>query len=555
VIFGSAANPHIVTQTFAASSCAVVEGLIQAGTRRIIRFDTQTANQGNADLFFGNPVNNPLFVWAPCHAHYHFVNYIKYTLKDPGGNIVVFGLKIGSCMLDSFRWSSTAGTSPKYNCSNQGIQMGWGDLYSSTLDGQWIDITGVPDGNYTLEMQANPMGIIQESDYGNNITSLPISIGQPPAPPGNDSFNNPVVLPGGSPSIIGTTSGATKEPGEPNHAGNAGGRSIWYQWTAPGSSPVTIDTVGSSFNTLLAVYTGSSVSNLTLIASNDDIGAPTNLQSRVTFTAAAGTTYRIAIDGYGGLSGNSVLTIDQTVDNDNFASCRFIGGVSGTAYGTTVGATLEPGEPNHAGKTGGASEWYCWTAPQNGSVTFDTIGSTYDTLLGVYTGNTVSNLTEIASNDDITPGGSGSGLNSRVVFSAVAQTMYHIAIDGYNGLSGDTELNWNLVPSPGMLAQAAPAGPVLDYDFLSGGEYRLKVSGRPMQRYRIDLSCDLVNWTPMVVTIADFSGQAFFVDKTLMQMNQQGGVGDPICGPGEITGVAVSSQTKRFYRAAAVGSN
>jgi hypothetical protein len=106
-----------------------------------------------------------------------------------------------------------------------------------------------------------------------------------------------------------------------------------------------------------------------------------------------------------------------------------------------------------------------------------------------------------------------------------------------------------------MLAQAAPAGPVLDYDFLSGGEYRLKVSGRPMQRYRIDLSCDLVNWTPMVVTIADFSGQAFFVDKTLMQMNQQGGVGDPICGPGEITGVAVSSQTKRFYRAAAVGSN
>src|SRR5205085_11301363 len=116
-------------------------------------------------------------------------------------------------------------------------------------------------------------------------------------------------------------------------------------------------------------------------------------------------------------------------------------------------------------------------------------------------------------------------------------------------------LHWNLVPGPSSLAQAGPAGPMLDYSFMPDGEYRLAVSGRPMQRYRIDVSCDLVNWTPLVITIADFSGKAYFVDKSLMQMNQQGGVGDPICGPGEITGIALSSQTKRFYRAAAVGSN
>src|SRR2546425_3684733 len=44
---------------------------------------------------------------------------------------------------------------------------------------------------------------------------------------------------------------STKESGEPNHAGNAGGSSIWYRWTAPTADPVTIDTVGSAFNTLL----------------------------------------------------------------------------------------------------------------------------------------------------------------------------------------------------------------------------------------------------------------------------------------------------------------
>src|SRR5439155_2897475 len=228
-----------VTQTFAASSCAVVEGLMSSGTRRIIRFDTQTANQGTADCFFGNPVNNPLFEWAPCHAHYHFKNYIKYVLRDAGGQIVVTGLKIGSCMLDSFRWDPNSGTTPKYTCSNQGIQRGWGDLYSSSLDGQWIDITGVPDGSYTLDMQANPMGVIQEASYANNTTSIPISIGLPPAPPPNDNLTNAIALPGGSPSIIGTSVSATKEPGEPNHAGNSGGHSVWYAWTAPSSSPVT----------------------------------------------------------------------------------------------------------------------------------------------------------------------------------------------------------------------------------------------------------------------------------------------------------------------------
>jgi hypothetical protein len=131
--------------------------------------------------------------------------------------------------------------------------------------------------------------------------------------------------------------------------------------------------------------------------------------------------------------------------------------------------------------------------------------------------------------------------------------MYHIAIDGFNGISGNTELNWNLVGTM-SLGSAASAGPTLDYKFDPDGEYRLEISGRPMQRYRVDVSCDLANWTPMVVTIADFAGKAYFVDKTLMQMNQQGGVGDPICGPGEITGVAISPQAKRFYRAAAVGS-
>jgi hypothetical protein len=195
-----------------------VEGLIQAGTRRLIRFDTQTANQGNADLFFGNPANNPAFIWAACHAHYHFQNYMAYRLRNAGGQIAAVGLKVGFCILDVFRWSPQAPNNAKYTCSNQGIQVGWGDLYDSTLDGQWIDITGLPDGNYTLELEANPLGIILENNYANNVTQVPVSIGNASAPPLNNNFSSAQALLGGFSSIVGANTNATKESGEPNHA-------------------------------------------------------------------------------------------------------------------------------------------------------------------------------------------------------------------------------------------------------------------------------------------------------------------------------------------------
>jgi len=124
--------------------------------------------------------------------------------------------------------------------------------------------------------------------------------------PANDNFANAQVISGNSGTVTGSNVGATKEPGEPNHAGNAGGASVWYRWTPSISGSVTIDTIGSNFDTLLAVYTGSAVDSLTLIASNDDIGGG-NLQSRMTFPATAGTTYHIAVDGYGGDTGNITL--------------------------------------------------------------------------------------------------------------------------------------------------------------------------------------------------------------------------------------------------------
>jgi uncharacterized repeat protein (TIGR01451 family) len=127
------------------------------------------------------------------------------------------------------------------------------------------------------------------------------------AQPANDAFDNAMSLTGPNGSVPGSTVGATKEPGEPDHADNAGGASIWYSWQAPMNAFVRFDTLGSSFDTLLAVYTGSSVAGLSRVASDDDIGGGI-YQSAAEFVASAGTTYRIAVDGYDGASGSVILS-------------------------------------------------------------------------------------------------------------------------------------------------------------------------------------------------------------------------------------------------------
>ena len=123
--------------------------------------------------------------------------------------------------------------------------------------------------------------------------------------PANDIFSTATTISSSQGTTNGTNIRATKETGEPNHAGNAGGASIWYNWTAPASGSVTIDTIGSTFSTLLAIYTGSSVGGLTTVAS--DNGSAGNGASRVVFTAAGGATYRIAVDGFNGAVGEVTL--------------------------------------------------------------------------------------------------------------------------------------------------------------------------------------------------------------------------------------------------------
>ncbi|HEU4658122.1 MAG TPA: hypothetical protein VFR97_11370 [Capillimicrobium sp.] len=126
------------------------------------------------------------------------------------------------------------------------------------------------------------------------------------APPPNDAFAAATEIAPAGGAVDGTNADATFEDGEPDHAGSGYGalHSVWFRWTAPVSGPARVATCGSAFNTRVGVYTGAAVGALAPVAANEDSAGPTcpgTAWSEVSFDAAAGTTYRIAVDTSGGV--------------------------------------------------------------------------------------------------------------------------------------------------------------------------------------------------------------------------------------------------------------
>ncbi len=179
----------------------------------------------------------------------------------------------------------------------------------SDLDNDSI-YTGVTTTTLSVNASANLNAALYRcvatNDGGTAVSSLAVLSVSVPSP-ANDLFTNRLVLTGLPVSATGSNLAATKETGEPNHDGSHGGRSVWWRWTAPSSGNVVVSTSGSSFDTVLAVYTGASLAELVRVASDDDSG--THFASQLTFSASAGTTYQIAVDGFGGSSGTIALSL------------------------------------------------------------------------------------------------------------------------------------------------------------------------------------------------------------------------------------------------------
>jgi cyclophilin family peptidyl-prolyl cis-trans isomerase/outer membrane protein assembly factor BamB len=267
--------------------------------------------------------------------------------------------------------------------------------------------------------------------------------------PANDDFADRIALFGAKANSTGNNQGATGEAGEPRHGDSPPPqRSVWWKWTAGGDGTATIDTKGSDFDTLLAVYAGWEVDDLVSITANDDdptaSGGTRVKTSLVTFKVKDGVGYSFAVTGFAGSVGAIGLNLEfspsksvSRPSNDDFTKARLLYGERAVATGGNGSATGEQGEPEHGESASPAgSVWWRWTAPRSGVAVVDTHGSDFDTVLAVYSGNSLEGLVPISQSDDHL-----GATTSQVSFEANGGNTYSIAVDGFGTTTGAVTLN------------------------------------------------------------------------------------------------------------------
>lgn len=132
----------------------------------------------------------------------------------------------------------------------------------------------------------------------------------------NDNFADAFAI-SSLPYLVSVSSiNSTGEAGEPAHAGGGNGdvdsRSLWWTYTPNVNQSIKLSTLGSKFDTVLAIYTGTAVNALNEIDSNDETDSGFDSTSQIDSVGlTAGTTYYIAIDGYQGDTGTILLSVTE----------------------------------------------------------------------------------------------------------------------------------------------------------------------------------------------------------------------------------------------------
>jgi Trypsin len=304
-------------------------------------------------------------------------------------------------------------------------QVAFNDDANGTLQSQ-VDFTAVAGTTYRIRVDGFFF------DYGS--FTLNYGVGRP----ANDDYAAASALSGTAGQIATTTALATGEAGETaTFFGNASS-SVWYTFTAPDNSNARFSTVGSDFDTTLAVFTGNTVNATSTIRGNDDFNG--TLQSFITLPMVAGLTYRVAVSGYNGGRGSFRLQYAfASPDNDAFATPSTLTGGNGAAFATNARATGEPGEPTVVTPPD-ASIWYRWTAPTAGIYRLSTAGSNFDTILAVFTGDVITTMALITASDD-----AGGTLQSQVDITVAAGQTFRFMIEGYGTVRGTTVFNYTRV--------------------------------------------------------------------------------------------------------------
>lgn len=279
------------------------------------------------------------FTYHPGHGHIHFDGYATYNLRerlpdDSVGDIVATGGKVSFCLIDIADYNGT-GPSNYHSCGQvQGVSAGWSDVYGRSLSDQWINITGIDDGNYWLEIIIDPDNQLIEGDEDNNVTQIPIVIN------GGPGDNGDIYEPNNS-FAEATSFGFVAQRHEDSVSIHSDSDVDYYQFQAveDGDFDVTVEFTHALGNLDAFIYD----SNQQLIVS----GTSTTDLEQLSWTAVAGETYFLNVIGAGGETNGYEIDfhgpgdlITEVVSSTN-VPVTIPDGVGANSPGTSVTSTLE----------------------------------------------------------------------------------------------------------------------------------------------------------------------------------------------------------------------
>ena len=308
-------------------------------------------------------------------------------------------------------------------------------------------------GDYSVTVY-NAAGVVNSDSAKltvTNVSTLPFT----------DNFDGPGNGISGAVGLgLGANSGSTREPGEPLHAGEKGTNSVWLTWRAPASGIVVLSTLGSDFDTVLAVYTGpgTDFASLVPVACDNDSGS-NGKTSKTIFQVTQDTVYYIAVDGVEGADGTAELNYNLGVPPaiTQQPSSRTVS--PGSSVTLSVTATGTPGP------------FYQWSLNQaelnnatNGSLTITNFQSAsegdYRVVVSNFAGSVASVPATVLLDSPLRMGALGMNGNGQ----------FQLRLIGQGGTNYVLQASSNLITWVSLVTNAAPSG-IWDFLDASGSNF------------------------------------------------------------------------------------
>ncbi len=291
-----------------------------------------------------------------------------------------------------------------------------------------------------------------------------------PCRPDNDNYQNLMEAHVGATeprqTLTVSTANATLEPGEPRPCGNIGA-TVWFHLWTESTAKISIDTVGSDFHTVLAIYGPNPAifpSPPGGLSAADCTDAP---GSRLALDAQAFSSYWFQVGGANAATGQ--LTLNLACDpacpplNDDINQAPDpILPLDEISH--TEAATTEPSESRPCGNVG-RTIWYEIVLAGDGNVAVDTAGSSFETVVAAYTRDVVDGNRVPVRNVGCSAGASATP--ARLEFVASASTPYLIQVGGLNGAAGELHVSVTCEPASCPPQNDAMQNPGLLYSGLN----------------------------------------------------------------------------------------